>query len=99
MYRACLGMIARASGTGFRAGMSVPTDEHGLLKRVGFLVTGPCWTLPVIHGMNREEWECGDDCLAVICVSVIIITYCYGTDTQSNVRQSSPHSHSSEVSS
>jgi hypothetical protein len=31
MYRACLGMIAKASGTGFRAGMSVPTDEHGLL--------------------------------------------------------------------
>jgi hypothetical protein len=31
MYRACLGMIAKASGTGFRAGMRVPTDEHGLL--------------------------------------------------------------------
>jgi hypothetical protein len=29
MYRACLG--AKSSGTGFRAGMSVPTDEHGLL--------------------------------------------------------------------
>jgi hypothetical protein len=31
MYRACLGMIAKASGTGFRAGMRVPTDEHELL--------------------------------------------------------------------
>jgi hypothetical protein len=31
MYRACLGMLAKSSGTGFRAGMSVPTDEHGLL--------------------------------------------------------------------
>jgi hypothetical protein len=31
MYRACLGMSAKSSGTGFRAGMSVPTDEHGLL--------------------------------------------------------------------
>jgi hypothetical protein len=29
MYRACLGMIAKASGTGFWAGMRVPTDEHG----------------------------------------------------------------------
>jgi hypothetical protein len=31
MYRACLGMIAKSSGMGFRAGMRVPTDEHGLL--------------------------------------------------------------------
>jgi hypothetical protein len=31
MYRACLGMFAKSSGTGFRAGMSVPKDEHGLL--------------------------------------------------------------------
>jgi hypothetical protein len=31
MHRACLGMFARSSGTGFRAGMRVPTDEHGLL--------------------------------------------------------------------
>jgi hypothetical protein len=31
MYRACLGMIAKSSGTGVRAGMRVPTDEHGLL--------------------------------------------------------------------
>jgi hypothetical protein len=33
MYRACLqlGMLAKSSGTGFRAGMHVPTDEHGLL--------------------------------------------------------------------
>jgi hypothetical protein len=31
MYHACLGMFAMSSGTGFRAGMSVPTDEHGLL--------------------------------------------------------------------
>jgi hypothetical protein len=31
MYRACLGMFAKSSGTGFRAGMRVPTDEHGLL--------------------------------------------------------------------
>jgi hypothetical protein len=29
--RACLGMLAKSSGTGFRAGMRVPTDEHGLL--------------------------------------------------------------------
>jgi hypothetical protein len=31
MYRAGLGMLAKSSGTGFRAGMRVPTDEHGLL--------------------------------------------------------------------
>jgi hypothetical protein len=31
MYCAWLGMFAYSSGTGFRAGMSVPTDEHGLL--------------------------------------------------------------------
>jgi hypothetical protein len=31
VYRACLGMLAKSSGTGFRAGMRVPTDEHGLL--------------------------------------------------------------------
>jgi hypothetical protein len=31
MYRACLGMFANSSGTGFQASMSVPTDEHGLL--------------------------------------------------------------------
>jgi hypothetical protein len=31
MYRACLGMFEKFSGTGFRAGMRVPTDEHGLL--------------------------------------------------------------------
>jgi hypothetical protein len=30
MYCACLGMSAKSSGTGFRASMSVPTDEHGL---------------------------------------------------------------------
>jgi hypothetical protein len=31
MYHACLGMHAKSSGTGFRAGVRVPTDEHGLL--------------------------------------------------------------------
>jgi hypothetical protein len=31
MYRACLGMLVKSSGTGFQAGMRVPTDEHGLL--------------------------------------------------------------------
>jgi hypothetical protein len=31
MYRSCLGMLAKSSGTGFWAGMRVPTDEHGLL--------------------------------------------------------------------
>jgi hypothetical protein len=31
MYHACLGMFAKSSGMGFRAGMSVPTDERGLL--------------------------------------------------------------------
>jgi hypothetical protein len=31
MYHTCLGMFAKSSGTGFRAGRSVPTDEHGLL--------------------------------------------------------------------
>jgi hypothetical protein len=31
MYRACLCMLAKSSGTGFRADMRVPTDEHGLL--------------------------------------------------------------------
>jgi hypothetical protein len=31
MYHACLGMLAKFSGTGFWAGMSVLTDEHGLL--------------------------------------------------------------------
>jgi hypothetical protein len=31
MYRACLGMFAKSSETGFRVGMSEPTDEHGLL--------------------------------------------------------------------
>jgi hypothetical protein len=30
-WSACLGMLAKSSGTGFRAGMRVPTDEHGLL--------------------------------------------------------------------
>jgi hypothetical protein len=32
MFRACLGMLAKPSGTGFRAGMRVHTDELGLLK-------------------------------------------------------------------
>jgi hypothetical protein len=31
MYCACLEMLAKSSGTGFWAGMRVPTDEHGLL--------------------------------------------------------------------
>jgi hypothetical protein len=31
IYHACLGMHAKSSGTGFRAGMRVPTDEQGLL--------------------------------------------------------------------
>jgi hypothetical protein len=31
MYRARLGMALKSSGTGFRAGMRVPTVEHGLL--------------------------------------------------------------------
>jgi hypothetical protein len=31
MYRVCLGMFAKSSGAGFRAGMTVPTDERGLL--------------------------------------------------------------------
>jgi hypothetical protein len=31
MYRACLGMFAKSGGAVFPAGMSVPTDEHGLL--------------------------------------------------------------------
>jgi hypothetical protein len=31
MYSACLGMLAKSSGLGVRAGMRVPTDEHGLL--------------------------------------------------------------------
>jgi hypothetical protein len=31
MYRVRLGMFAESSGTGFQAGMRVPTDEHGLL--------------------------------------------------------------------
>jgi hypothetical protein len=26
----------------------------------------------VIHEMNSEEWECGNDCLALICVFVTI---------------------------
>jgi hypothetical protein len=30
MYRACLGMLTKSSGTGFRAGMCVPKDGHGL---------------------------------------------------------------------
>jgi hypothetical protein len=38
MYRARLGMFAKSSGTGFRAGMSVPTDEHGLLQFVGIII-------------------------------------------------------------
>jgi hypothetical protein len=28
MYRACLGMLAKSCGAGFRAGMRVPTDEY-----------------------------------------------------------------------
>jgi hypothetical protein len=31
MYRAYLGMLAKSSGTGVRAGMRVPIDEHGLM--------------------------------------------------------------------
>jgi hypothetical protein len=31
MYRACLEMIAKASGTGFQPGMRLPTDENDLL--------------------------------------------------------------------
>jgi hypothetical protein len=31
LYCVCLGMFAKSNGTGFRAGMSVPTDAHGLL--------------------------------------------------------------------
>jgi hypothetical protein len=27
----------------------------------------------VIHEMNSEEWEWGDDCLAVICVFVLYV--------------------------
>jgi hypothetical protein len=33
---------------------------------------GQCWTLPVIHEINTEERECGDDCLALVCVPVTI---------------------------
>jgi hypothetical protein len=39
IYRVCLGMFANSSGTEFRAGMRVPTDEHGLLWSVGYLIT------------------------------------------------------------
>jgi hypothetical protein len=28
LYRASVGMLARTSGRSFRAGLSVPTDEH-----------------------------------------------------------------------
>jgi hypothetical protein len=28
MYRAYLGMLAQSSGSGFRAGMRVPTDDY-----------------------------------------------------------------------
>jgi hypothetical protein len=28
LYRASVGMLARSSGSSFRAGLSVPTDEH-----------------------------------------------------------------------
>jgi hypothetical protein len=38
MCRACLGMFAKSSGTGFRAGMSVPTDEQMGCCRV------PAWS-------------------------------------------------------
>jgi 2-keto-4-pentenoate hydratase len=31
MYHACLGMLAKSRGTGFRAGMGGPPDNHGLL--------------------------------------------------------------------
>jgi hypothetical protein len=58
-------MIAKASGTGFQAGMRLSTDEHGCYRVLVFLY------VPVIHGMNCEEWECSDDCLALICVSAI----------------------------
>jgi hypothetical protein len=28
MYRACLGMLVKSSGSGFRGGMRVPTDKY-----------------------------------------------------------------------
>jgi hypothetical protein len=31
LYRACLRMLAKSSGTGFWVCMSVPADEHGML--------------------------------------------------------------------
>jgi hypothetical protein len=43
---------------------------EGAAVECWLLITGRCWTLPVIHEMNSEEWECGNDCLAFICVSV-----------------------------
>jgi hypothetical protein len=47
MYRACLGMLAKSSGTGFCAGMRVPTDEHGLLKSSCLCCLYSCDVLPV----------------------------------------------------
>jgi hypothetical protein len=50
----------------------------GVAKPVEFWVYGYIyiyiyiWTLPVIHEMNSEEWECGDDYLALICVFVSV---------------------------
>jgi hypothetical protein len=38
MHHACLGMFAKSSVTGFRAGLRVPTDAHGLLWSVGFFL-------------------------------------------------------------
>jgi hypothetical protein len=32
MYRVCLGMLAKSSGTGFRAGMRVPTVNMGCCR-------------------------------------------------------------------
>jgi hypothetical protein len=32
VYCACLGMLVKSGGTGFRAGIRVPTHEHGLIQ-------------------------------------------------------------------
>jgi hypothetical protein len=54
MYRACLGMIAKSSGTGFRVGMRVPTDEHGLLT---------------LQHLDQPNNTCGNSVCHAFCMS------------------------------
>jgi hypothetical protein len=76
MYRACLGMVAKsmASGTGFRAGMRVPTTSMGCCRiPAGYVLFVPVlfmWNVVVLLLMHLLG---AADCVVASYVFVIII--------------------------